>query len=54
MANLAALLTGEQLAIVPEGFEKAHQRLTHIRWAPIKAALAMAQDGSEPKGSEDR
>jgi hypothetical protein len=48
------LLTGEQLAIVPEGFEKAHQRLTRIRWAPIKAALAKAQESSEPTGSEDR
>jgi lysine 2,3-aminomutase len=53
-AGLAALLTGEQLAIVPEGFEKAHQRLTRIRWAPIKAALAKAQESSEPTGSEDR
>jgi lysine 2,3-aminomutase len=38
--GLAALLTGETLAIVPEGFEATHQRLTRIRWAPIKAALA--------------
>ena len=27
---------------VPEGFEIAHQRLTRIRWAPIKAALTAA------------
>jgi lysine 2,3-aminomutase len=38
--GLAALLSGETLAIVPEGFEATHQRLTRIRWAPIKAALA--------------
>jgi lysine 2,3-aminomutase len=38
--GLAALLAGETVAIVPEGFEATHQRLTRIRWAPIKAALA--------------
>jgi lysine 2,3-aminomutase len=38
--GLAALLSGDRLAIVPEGFEATHQRLTRIRWAPIKAALA--------------
>jgi lysine 2,3-aminomutase len=38
--GIAALLTGERVAIVPEGFEASHQRLTRIRWAPIKAALA--------------
>ncbi|MGC9334505.1 MAG: lysine 2,3-aminomutase [Anaerolineae bacterium] len=37
--GVAALLSGDQPAIVPEGFEMAHQRLTRIRWAPIKAAL---------------
>jgi lysine 2,3-aminomutase len=40
--GVAALLSGEQAAIVPEGFEIAHQRLTRIRWAPIKAALTAA------------
>ena len=44
--GVAALLSGEQLAIVPEGFEATHQRLTRIRWAPIKAALARGS-GSE-------
>jgi lysine 2,3-aminomutase len=38
--GVAALLTGEQVAIVPEGFEMTHQRLTRIRWAPIKDVLA--------------
>jgi lysine 2,3-aminomutase len=42
--GLAALLAGEQLAIVPEGLDMTHQRLTRIRWAPIKAALASQQD----------
>ncbi|NLF11287.1 MAG: lysine 2,3-aminomutase, partial [Anaerolineaceae bacterium] len=44
--GVAALLHGEQDAIVPEGFDIAHQRLTRIRWAPIKAriALRVAQD----------
>ncbi len=44
--GVAALLSGDQLAIIPEGFEATHQRLTRIRWAPIKAALA------RPAGSE--
>jgi len=52
--GVAALLTGEQLAIAPEGFERVHQRLTRIRWAPIKAALAGTRDGSDGKDSEAR
>ncbi len=44
--GLAALLTGDQLAIVPEGFDVTHQRLTRIRWAPIKAALAATGDST--------
>ena len=28
-----------EVAIVPEGFDTSHQRLTRIRWAPIKKAL---------------
>ncbi len=44
--GLAALLTGEQLAIVPEGFDISHQRLTRIRWAPIKAALAASESST--------
>jgi lysine 2,3-aminomutase len=46
--GLAALLTGEQLAIVPEGYNVSHQRLTRIRWAPIKAALSEAGRTSQP------
>ncbi len=46
--GVAALLAGEQVAIVPEGFDVSHQRLTRIRWAPIKAALAAGQD--DPTG----
>ncbi len=38
--GVAALLAGKEVAIVPEGYDAAHQRLTRIRWAPIKAALA--------------
>jgi lysine 2,3-aminomutase len=43
--GVAALLSGEQASITPEGFDTTHQRLTRIHWAPIKAALAYAQDG---------
>jgi lysine 2,3-aminomutase len=50
--GLAALLTGERPAIAPEGFERVHQRLTRIRWAPIKAALANKYGGSEGKAAE--
>jgi len=42
--GLAALLAGEQTAIVPEGYEMTHQRLTRLRWAPIKAALSGEMD----------
>jgi hypothetical protein len=45
-------LTGEQLAIVPEGFDTTHQRLTHIRWAPIKAVLADSTKDRDEKGVE--
>jgi lysine 2,3-aminomutase len=37
--GVAALLAGRQVAIVPEGYDTTHQRLTRIRWAPIKIAL---------------
>jgi lysine 2,3-aminomutase len=37
--GIAALLAGDEVAIVPEGFNTSHQRLTRIRWAPIKKAL---------------
>jgi hypothetical protein len=42
--GVAALLSGEQLAIIPEGYEASHQRLTRVRWAPIKAALSSSAD----------
>jgi lysine 2,3-aminomutase len=42
--GLAGLLTGQQVAIVPEGYEATHQRLTRIRWAPIKATIAASGD----------
>jgi lysine 2,3-aminomutase len=42
--GLAGLLAGERMAIVPEGFDRAHQRLTRIQWAPIKANLAATVD----------
>jgi lysine 2,3-aminomutase len=38
--GVAALLAGREVAIVPEGYDMTHQRLTRIRWAPIKAAMA--------------
>jgi len=41
--GVAALLHGEQDAIVPEGFDVAHQRLTRIRWAPIKAHIGVGE-----------
>jgi len=37
--GVAALLAGERTAIVPEGYDTTHQRLTRIRWAPIKRRL---------------
>jgi lysine 2,3-aminomutase len=37
--GIAALLAGREVAIVPEGFRTSHQRLTRIRWAPIKKAI---------------
>jgi lysine 2,3-aminomutase len=42
--GIAALLSGERVAIEPEGFEMTHQRLTRIRWAPIKAAIGQSPD----------
>jgi hypothetical protein len=38
--GVAGLLTGARMSIVPEGFEQVHQRLTRIRWLPIKRALS--------------
>lgn len=46
--GLAALLSGDQLAIIPEGFQATHQRLTRIRWAPTKKTAALAR----PAGSD--
>jgi lysine 2,3-aminomutase len=43
--GVAALLAGKQLALVPEGYEASHQRLTRIRWAPIKRALLARGEG---------
>ena len=37
--GVAGLLAGDRISIVPEGFEQIHQRLTRIRWRPIKKAL---------------
>jgi len=42
--GVAALLSGAQPAIMPEGFEQIHQRLTRIRWRPILTALAAPGD----------
>ncbi|MBU0491954.1 MAG: lysine 2,3-aminomutase [Chloroflexi bacterium] len=37
--GVLGLLNGHQLAIAPEGFERTHQRLTRVDWAPVKADL---------------
>jgi lysine 2,3-aminomutase len=37
--GIAALLAGHEIAIVPDGFHTSHQRLTRIRWAPVKQTL---------------
>ena len=41
--GVAALLSGEQAMIAPEGFRSTHQRLTRIAWEPVKAELAMME-----------
>jgi len=33
--GVAALLAGDTLAIVPEGYEQVHHRLTHVRWDAV-------------------
>jgi lysine 2,3-aminomutase len=43
--GVAALLAGRQQTIVPEGYARAHQRLTRIRWRPIKASLPREKEG---------
>ncbi len=45
--GVAALLSGALPAIMPEGFEQTHQRLTRIRWRPILTALATPSDGHD-------
>jgi lysine 2,3-aminomutase len=37
--GVAGLLAGARMLIAPEGFEAMHQRLTRIRWRPIKKEL---------------
>jgi lysine 2,3-aminomutase len=37
--GVAGLLTGDHMLIAPEGYEETHQRLTRIRWRPIKKEL---------------
>jgi len=41
--GVAGLLAGHQVVIVPEGFDTSHQRLTRIRWAPIKKAMSSGE-----------
>ncbi|MBN1180074.1 MAG: lysine 2,3-aminomutase [Anaerolineae bacterium] len=43
--GVASLLAGERVAIAPEGFVQSHQRLTRIRWRPIKQALTIEEEG---------
>ena len=38
--GVAGLLAGARMLIAPEGFEATHQRLTRIRWRPIKKELS--------------
>jgi lysine 2,3-aminomutase len=38
--GVASLLSGDRVSIAPEGFDTIHQRLTRIRWRPIKRAIA--------------
>jgi lysine 2,3-aminomutase len=42
--GVAGLLAGDRLSIVPEGFEHVHQRLTRVRWRPIKRALSSEEE----------
>ena len=42
--GIASLLAGDRVSIAPEGFDTIHQRLTRIRWRPIKKAIAEAED----------
>jgi lysine 2,3-aminomutase len=41
--GVAALLAGDRMSIVPEGFEQVHHRLTRIRWQ----AIGLASEGPE-------
>lgn len=43
--GVAGLLAGDRMAIAPEGFEQIHQRLTRIRWLPIKQTLSGEEEG---------
>jgi lysine 2,3-aminomutase len=42
--GIAGLLAGDRMVIAPEGFEQVHQRLTRIRWQPIKQTLAQKEE----------
>jgi len=42
--GVAGLLAGQHMSIAPEGFERTHRRLTHIRWMPIKQQFAHAEE----------
>jgi lysine 2,3-aminomutase len=44
--GVAGLLAGQQMSIAPEGFERTHQRLTRIRWMPLKQQLAHEEETS--------
>lgn len=43
--GVASLLAGDRVSIAPEGFGQVHQRLTRIRWQPIKQAIAEKEEG---------
>jgi len=42
--GVAGLLAGQRMAIVPDGFEQAHHRLTRVRWNPIKPVPPTAEE----------
>jgi lysine 2,3-aminomutase len=42
--GVAGLLAGHRMSIAPEGFERLHQRLTRVRWLPIKQALVAEEE----------
>jgi lysine 2,3-aminomutase len=42
--GIAGLLAGDRLSVVPEGFERVHQRLTRIRWRTLGITAPQAEE----------